>query len=104
MVRKIDRNIYLSVLSSSNGFIVCRSTKKKQQMLPFWEKKHEWFPTWNAHQQGDDISNALQVDYIRVYEYDPNDTADWYWYQTDLPSNSIVDWIKTYVLTHIDAV
>jgi hypothetical protein len=59
-------------------------------MLPFWEKRHEWLPTWNL-QHGDGVSNALQVDYIRVYEYDPNDTVDWYWYQRGLASNSLVD-------------
>lgn len=58
-------------------------------MLPFWEKRHEWLPTWS--QRGDEVSNALQVDYIRVYEYDPNDISDWYWYQRDLFGNSLFD-------------
>ena len=59
-------------------------------MLPFWEKKHEWLPTWNL-QKGGDVSNALQVDYIRVYDYDPTDAIDWYWYQRSLVSNSLFE-------------
>lgn len=60
-------------------------------MLPFWEKRHEWLPTWNLQQGSNDASNALQVDYIRVYDYDPNETTDWYWYQRDLASNSLFE-------------
>lgn len=65
-------------------------------MLPFWEKRHEWLPTWNLH-RGDDPTNALQVDYIRVYEYDPYDTIDWYWYQRNLANNLIVDSERSHV-------
>ncbi|KAK4020527.1 hypothetical protein OUZ56_002493 [Daphnia magna] len=72
------------------------STRTKQQMLPFWEKRHEWLPTWNLH-RGDDPTNALQVDYIRVYEYDPYDTIDWYWYQRSLANNLIVDSERSHV-------
>jgi len=33
------------------------------QMRKFWEKKDEWYPTWNAETE----DNAMQVDYICVY-------------------------------------
>lgn len=32
-------------------------------MRKFWEKKSNWFPSWNAV----DDENAMQLDYIRVY-------------------------------------
>ena len=46
----------------------CRSTKKEIQMKPFWESRNEWLPTWN--QDSSEITNSLQVDYIRVYDLD----------------------------------
>lgn len=55
------------------------STKSNQQMLPFWEGRDDWFPTWNA--QSDD--NAMQVDYIRVYDFDPDAIGNYYWYQEE---------------------
>lgn len=56
-------------------------------MLPFWEKRREWLGTWNHLNEGADVSNALQVDYIRVYELDSTRTPDWYWYLWELASN-----------------
>lgn len=46
-----------------------RSTKKEVQMKPFWESRNEWLPTWNK--DSSEITNSLQVDYIRVYDLDP---------------------------------
>jgi len=60
------------------------SRKSKQQMLSFWQKRDEWYPTWNAHSE----DNALQVDYIRVYDLDLSNTGNYHWYQTD-ETNSI---------------
>jgi hypothetical protein len=62
-------------------------------MRSFWEKRHEWLPTWNRRRRGEEVSNALQVDYIRVYEYAPTkympiyDTSDWHWYLWGLSRN-----------------
>ena len=75
------------------GSTMRRSSKKKEQMRPFWEKRHEWLPTWNKLRRGEEVSNALQVDYIRVYEYAPTnympvyDTTDWHWYLWGLGRN-----------------
>jgi hypothetical protein len=34
------------------------------QMKTFWESRDKWLPTWNAETE----DNAMQIDYIRVYE------------------------------------
>ena len=65
-------------------------------MLSFWQKRKEWLPTWNNLRQREDVSNALQVDYIRVYEYDPtkrvtDDTTDWFWYLWGMGRKSLFD-------------
>jgi len=60
------------------------SRQSKQQMLSFWQKRNEWYATWNAHSE----NNALQVDYIRVYDLDLSNTGNYHWYQTD-ETNSI---------------
>lgn len=77
MSESVTEHLYLLALP--------RSAKDKQPMRKFWEKRNEWFPTWNK-QQGTDVSNALQVDYIRVYELETNWT--WYWYMWGLFDNS----------------
>jgi len=41
-------------------------TKDEIQMKPFWEKRDEWYPTWNKSRE--EFSDAMQVDYIRVYD------------------------------------
>ena len=53
-----------------------RSTKSAQQMRPFWERRNYWYPTWNVERD----SRDMQIDYIRVYDFDPTDTAQWHWY------------------------
>jgi len=39
------------------------SSSSWPQMRPFWEKRSEWLPTWNAGTE----QNAMAIDYIRVY-------------------------------------
>lgn len=38
-------------------------TTDRIQMKPFWEKRHEWLPTWSV----DTEDSAMQVDYVRVF-------------------------------------
>ena len=38
----------------------------KTQKRKFWEKVDEWLPTWNTETE----DNAMQVDYIRVWNLD----------------------------------
>lgn len=56
--RKIDAHDFIPNL--------IRSTKDEIQMKPFWEKRDEWYPTWNKTRE--EFSDAMQVDYIRVYD------------------------------------
>jgi len=86
----IKVNVIFEKLTSDSLF---RSSKEKKQMRSFWEKRREWLPTWNKLRAGEKVSNALQVDYIRVYEYAPTnympvyDTTDWHWYLWGLGKN-----------------
>ena len=36
-------------------------------MRPFWERRLDWLPTWNMQTD----SRDMQIDYIRVYDFDP---------------------------------
>lgn len=69
---------------------IFRRRNDPQQMFSFWERRNDWLPTWSSRNK-EDVTNALQVDYIRVYDYDPNSRGSWYWYQTDGNANSIYD-------------
>ena len=42
------------------------------QMRSFWLQRDDWLPTWNNLREMDeeDVSSAMQVDFIRVYSID----------------------------------
>lgn len=68
-------------------FTLNRSSKAKVQMRPLWETRGQWYPTW---MRGPGISNALQVDYIRVYEL-PTSWHDGVHKEDTFVSNSLID-------------
>lgn len=36
------------------------------QMKRFWQRRSDWYPTWNV----EDNHNVMSIDYIRVYSLD----------------------------------